>query len=109
MRALQRHPLNILTLGLKTYLAFWDIRSWRKWANLDFGHALNEQQMSVLANRFHYAADPLSREQPPTILQTYFLKSYPYCLLVMAAPALSGVSLLLRRTRSCCALVFVHA
>jgi hypothetical protein len=109
MRALQRNPLNILTLGLKTYLAFWDIRSWRKWAKLDLGHALNERQMSVLANRFHYAADPLSRKQRPTILQSYFLKSYPYCLLVMAAPALSGVSLLLRRTRSYCALVFVHA
>jgi hypothetical protein len=109
MRALQRNPWDILTLGLKTYLAFWDTRSWKTWAKLDLGHALDEEQMSQLANRFHYAADPLSRKRRPTILQTYFLKSYPYCLLVMAAPALAGASLLLPRTRSYSALVLLHA
>jgi hypothetical protein len=109
MRALQRNPRNILTLGWKTYLAFWHTHSWRKWAKLDLGHALDKEQISQLAIRFHYAADPLSKEQRPTILQTYFLKSYLYCLLVMTAPLLAAASLLLRRTRTYCALVFFHA
>ena len=108
MRALRRNPWNILILGLKTYLAFWDVSSWKKWATLDLGHGLEEQQIYQLAIRFHHAAEP-SGEQRPTILQTYFLNSYPYCLLVLTAPALACAALLLRKTRTYCALIFLHA
>jgi hypothetical protein len=107
MRALRRNPWNILILGWKTYLAFWDVSSWKMWATLDLGHALDEQQIFHLAIRFHHAAEP--GEQQPTILQVYFLNSYPYCLLVLTAPALACAALLLRKTRTYCALMFLHA
>lgn len=109
MRALHRNPWNILNLGLKTYLGFLDIRSWKKWATLDLGRPLVEGEKSQLANRFPLAAGPLSGKQEPTMLQIYFLHSYPYCLGVLMAPALAGAALFLRSTRRYCALMLLHA
>ncbi len=109
MRALRRNPWNVLNLGLKTYLGLLDIRSWKKCATRDLGRNVAEAEKSQLINRFPFAAGPLSGKQEPTMLQIYFLHSYPYCLLVMMAPALAGAALLLRSTRRYCALMLLHA
>jgi hypothetical protein len=109
LRALRRNPWNILNLGWKTYLEFLDPSSWKGWASLDLGHEPDEKQKSRLVSHFRDAADALLRRQKLTIVQTYFLNSYPYCLLVMFLPALAGASLLMRRTRRYCALLLLHS
>jgi hypothetical protein len=110
MRALRRNPLQILYLAAQTFAQYWDLKDLLHYMRLDLGHAdLTLEQCSTLAEHFHLATDGRIRGAPPTILQTYFLKSYLYCLLVMTAPLLAGASLLLQRTRNYCALVLLHA
>jgi len=110
MRALRRNSLQILYLAAQTFAQYWDLKDLRHYMRLDLGHAdLTLEQCSMLAEHFHLATNGRIRGAPPTILQTYFLRSYLYCLLVMTAPLLAGASLLLRRTRTYCALVLLHA
>ena len=108
-RAFQRRPLQILDLGLRTYLEFWNHRSMRIFSRLDLGHDMTNNEVAVLAKYFHWTGTTSISTQRPTFLQKYFLRSRPYCLFALTSPLLAVLSLVLRSQIKYAAVLFVHA
>jgi hypothetical protein len=109
LRALRRRPLQILNLGLRTYLEFWNRHSMRIFSKLDLGHDMTRDEVAILAKYFHWTSTTSISTERLTFLQKYFLRSWPYCLFALTSPLLGLLSLVLRTQIRYAALLFVHA
>lgn len=69
------------------------------------GHVdLTPEQRSLLAESFHLATGGRIIGVPPTVLQQYFLLSWPCCYFVLLSPILGVTAIYLAREKQlhCC-------
>lgn len=109
LRALRRDPLGVLRLAARTFAQYWDFKGIQHYGTIDLGHNdLTSEQCTTLAEEFHFATDGRIIGAPPTLLQRFFLVSWPYCYLVLLSPFLSALAVYLASEKRLALLVLVH-
>jgi hypothetical protein len=109
LRALRRNPLQVLHLAAQTFAQYWNLKDLRHYASIDLGHNdLTLEQNSMLAESFHLATDGRIIGAPPTVLQQYFLLSWPYCYFVLLSPILGAWAVYVARERRLALLLLLH-
>ena len=109
LRALRRNPLQVLHLAARTFAQYWNLKDLRHYARIDLGHNdLTLEQNSMLAESFHLATDGRIIGAPPTVLQRYFLLSWPYCYFLLLSPILGVSALYLAREKQLALLLLLH-
>ena len=109
MRALRRNPLQVLRLAARTFAQYWNLKDLRHYARIDLGHHdLTPEQNSMLAESFHFATDGRIMGAPPTLLQRYFLLSWPYCYFLLLSPILGAWAVYLAREKQLALLLLLH-
>jgi hypothetical protein len=109
LRALRRNPLAVLHLAARTFAQYWNLKDLRHYANIDLGHNdLTPEQNAVLAESFHFATDGRIIGSPPTLLQRFFLLSWPYCYFVLLSPILGIWAVYIARERQLALLILLH-
>jgi hypothetical protein len=109
LRALRRNPLQVLHLAARTFAQYWNLKDLRHYASIDLGHNdLTLEQNSMLAESFHLATDGRIIGAPPTLLQRYFLLSWPYCYFLLLSPILGASAVYLAREKQLALLLLLH-
>jgi hypothetical protein len=110
INALRRRPLEIVRLAVITYMGYWNPGSIRWYARTDLGYAkMNDDQIKVLVEKFGFRTVKDPRTQPYSVLQQYFVRSWPYYFIVIVSPLVCAFAIWLSRDRSFALLLFVHA
>jgi hypothetical protein len=109
LRALRRNPLQVLDLAARTFAQYWNLKDLRNYARIDLGNDyLTPEQGSLYAERFHLVTDGRTNGAPPTLLQHYFLLSWPYCYFLLLSPILGVSAVYLVREKQLALLLLVH-
>ena len=109
LRALRRNPLQVLGLAARTFAQYWNLKDLRHYATIDLGHHdLTPEQNAMLAESFHFATDGRIVGAPPTVLQRFFLMSWPYCYFILLSPLLGVWAVYLARERQLALLLLLH-
>src|SRR5258707_2048160 len=110
INALRHRPLEIVGLAVETYMGYWNPGSIRWYARTDLGYGkLNDDQVKMFAEKFGFRTVKDPRTQPYSLLQQYFLRSWPYYFIVVVSPLVCAFAIWLSRDRSFALLLFVHA
>src|SRR4029077_8277991 len=110
INALRRRPFEIVGLAVETYMGYWNPGSIQWYARTDLGYAkMNEDQVKMLAEKFGFRTVKDPRTQPFSLLQHYFIRSWPYYFIVIVSPLVCAFAIWLSRDRSFALLLFVHA
>ena len=62
----------------------------------------------MLAKEFHFATDGRIIGAPPTLLQRFFLNSWPYCYFVLLSPIVGVAALCFTREKPIALLLLLH-
>jgi hypothetical protein len=109
LHALRRNPLQVLRLAARTFAQYWNLTDLRRYARLDLGHHdLTSEQGTLLEQSFHFASDGRVIGASPTILQQYFLISWPYCYFLLLSPLLGVSAVYLTHEKKLALLLLVH-
>lgn len=109
MHALFRSPLQVLRLAAQTFGQYWNLRDLHYYASLDLGHNdLTDEQIAMLAERFHFATDGRIIGAPPTLLQRYFLLAWPYCYFLLLSPIIGILAVYFTRERPLALFLLIH-
>ncbi|HEX7517099.1 MAG TPA: hypothetical protein VF345_07410 [Chthoniobacterales bacterium] len=109
LRALRRNPLAVLHLAARTFAQYWNLKDLRHYASIDLGHNdLTLEQNAMLAESFHLATDGRIIGAPPTVLQRFFLISWPYCYFLLLSPILGVSAVYLAREKQLALLLLLH-
>ena len=109
LRALRRNPLAVLRLAARTFAQYWNVKGIQHYATIDLGHHdLTAEQCAMLAQEFHFATDGRIIEAPPTLLQRFFLLSWPYCYLLMLSPLFGALAVYSARDKRLALLLLLH-
>jgi hypothetical protein len=109
LRALRRNPLQVLGLAVRTFAQYWNLKDLHHYATIDLGHHdLTPEQNAMLAESFHFATDGRIVGAPPTVLQRFFLISWPYCYFILLSPILGLWAVYLGRERQLALLLLLH-
>jgi hypothetical protein len=110
MNALRHRPLQIIDLAVKTYLGYWQIQAIQFYARSDLGYGnLTDDNVKILAETFGVKAEKKVTAQPLSLLQLYFVWSWPYYFIVLLSPLTCALATWLCRCRSFALLLFIHA
>jgi len=110
INALRRRPLEIVELGVKTYMGYWNLQSIWRYARNDLGYGkLKEEQLKTLAEKFGFQTVEHLPALPYSLLQRYFLGTWPYYFIVVVSPLVCGFAIWLGRQRAFAFLLFIHA
>ena len=110
MNALRHRPLQIIDLAVKTYLGYWQIQAIQFYARSDLGYGnLTDDNVKILAETFGVKAEKEVTGQPLSLLQLYFVWSWPYYFIVLLSPLTCALATWLCRCRSFALLLFIHA
>jgi hypothetical protein len=109
LRALRRRPLQVLGLAVQTFAQYWNLQELRHYSRIDLGHHdLTPEQNAILAESFHFATDGKIMGAPPTLMQSYFLLSWPYCYFLLLSPILGAFAVYLARDKHLALLLLFH-
>jgi hypothetical protein len=109
LHALRRNPLQVLGLGARTFAQYWNLEDLRGYASVDLGHNdLTFEQQTMLAEKFHFMTDGRISGAPHTVLQRYFLHSWPYCYFLLLSPIWGVSALYFAREKPLALLLFLH-
>src|SRR6476660_7967338 len=110
INALRRRPLEIVGLAMETYMGYWNPVTIQKYARTDLGYAkMNDNAVKMFAEKFGFRTVKDPRTQPYSLLQHYFIRSWPYYFIVIVSPLVCAFAVWLSRDRSFALLLFVHA
>ena len=110
MNVLRRRPLQIVRLALQTYMGYWNVRSIQLYAGSDLGYGeLTDDQVKMLAEKFHFNTVNRIASAPLSLLQLYFVRAWPYYVVVLLCPLTCGLAAWIARRRSFALLLFIHA
>ena len=110
MNALRRRPLQIAGLALNTYMGYWGMASIQSYAREDLGVGeLTDEQIKMLIEKFRFTTVKLLPAQPFSLLQQYFLRSWPYYFIVVVSPLTCALATWASRQRAFMFLLFIHA
>ena len=111
LNVLLRRPMDIVTLGLKTFLHYWNFEHIRRQAKVELGKARNNWPNNKtwhVVTHFHLLP-PLPQEaKTDTLLQRYFLHSQPYYYMVLLSPFVC-VGLIFFVSERYVSLLFLHS
>jgi hypothetical protein len=109
LNAFRRDPAAVISLGVKTYVAYWSGRSIRKMARSDLKLKLpplaQEGGFKILAKRFHWAY----RSQQQSLTSWYYIAASPWLFVILVSPLLSLVLLAVAENKRYALLLFSHA
>jgi len=109
LRALRRDPLGVLKLAARTLAQYRDFKGIQYYAKIDLGHHdLTPEHCAMLAGEFHFATDGRIIDAPPTLLQRFFLVSWPYCYLLMLSPFFGALAVCFARDKRLALLLLLH-
>ena len=109
INALQRNPLLVMGLTLRTFRAYWGRSNLLDYQRLDLGHVdVSEGSVKVYADRFHFAPDRKIHFAPWTVMQRYFVNAWPYCYVVLLSPVLGLFAVFIARDKRYALLVLIH-
>ena len=109
LRVLRRDPLGVLRLAVQTFAQYWSVKDLRHYATIDLGHNdLTVEQRAMLADEFHFTTDGRIIGAPPTLLQRFFLLSWPYCYFVLLSPIMGASGLYLTREKPMALVLLLH-
>ena len=109
LRALRRDPLGVLRLATRTFAQYWNLKELRHYANIDLGHNdLTAEHCAMLADEFHFTTDGRIIGAPPTLLQRFFLLSWPYCYFVLLSPIVGVAALYFTREKPIALVLLLH-
>ena len=111
--AMLRRPFSVATLGVQTFLGYWDFNQISQQANIELGKAVRpnnwpEGMTSILAERFRLSPPLQGDTKRYTLLQQYYLRAQPYYYVVLLSPLLCGV-LIFFVTEGYVSLLFLHS
>jgi hypothetical protein len=110
INALRQRPLEIVGLALRTYMGYWTPGSMWRYARIDLGYAkMNDDQVKMFAEKFGFRTVKDPRTQPYSLLQQYFIRSWPYYFIVIVSPLVCAFAIWLSRDRAFALFLFVHA
>ena len=110
MNALRRRPLAIVGLTVRTYAGYWNLRAIQRYARIDLGYGkLKDSQIKMLAEKFGFQTAKQLPAQPFSLLQQYFLNTWPYYFVVIVSPLICALATWLSRDRALALLLFFHA
>ena len=110
MNALRRRPLAIVGLTVETYAGYWNLRAIQRYARTDLGYGkLKDSQVKMLAEKFGLQTAKQLPAQPFSLLQQYFLNTWPYYFIVIVSPIIWVLATWLSRDRALALLLFFHA
>lgn len=96
LHALLHRPQDVATLGVKTFLDYWDVTQIRKEVNYELGKRANNwphEMTSVLAAHFRLSPPPRGDAKDYTLLQQYYVRAQPYYYVVLLSPFVCGALL----------------
>jgi hypothetical protein len=94
---------------VRTFAQYWNLQDLRHYATIDLGHHdLTPEQNAMLAESFHFATDGRIIGAPPTVLQQFFLISWPYCYFILLSPLLGVWAVYLTCERQLALLLLLH-
>ena len=70
---------------------------------------MNDDQVKMFADKFGFRTVKDPRTQPYSLLQQYFLGSWPYYFIVVVSPLICAFATWLSRDRAFALLLFIHA
>jgi hypothetical protein len=109
LRALRRDPMGVLRLAARTFAQYWSLKDLRHCATIDLGHHdLTVEHCAMLAKEFHFTTDGRIIGAPPTLLQRFFLLSWPYCYFVLLSPIVGVSALYLTRDKPIALVLLLH-
>jgi hypothetical protein len=110
INVLRHRPLEIVGLAVTTYMGYWNPGSIRRYARTDLGYAtMNDDQVKMFAEKFGFQTVKDPRTLPHSLLQQYFVGSWPYYLIVIVSPLVCAFATWLSRDRVFAFLLFIHA
>ena len=89
LNALLRRPMDVMTLGAKTFLHYWNLEHIRRQVKLELGKAQNnwpKKEKWNVATHFHLPPPSAREAKTNTLSQRYFLRSQPYYYVVLLSP-----------------------
>jgi hypothetical protein len=89
LNALLRRPMEIVALGGKTFLHYWNFEHIRRRARTELGKARNnwpKKENWNLATHFRLVPPSARENKTYTLSQRYFLRSQPYYYIVLLSP-----------------------
>lgn len=109
LRVLRRDPLGVLRLAAQTFAQYWSLKNLRHYAIIDLGHNdLTVEHREMLAEEFHFTTDGRIIGAAPTLLQRFFLLSWPYCYFVLLSPIMGASALYLTREKPIALVLLLH-
>ena len=91
-------------------MGYWNTGSIRWYARTDLGYdTMNDDQVKMLAEKFGFRTVKDPRTQPHSLLQQYFVRSWPYYFIVIVSPLVCAFAIWLSRDRAFTLFLFVHA
>jgi len=89
LNALLRRPLDVVSLGAKTFLHYWNFKHIRRQAKVELGKTRNnwpKKKKWNVATHFHLVPPTARETKTNTLSQRYFLRSKPYYYIVLLSP-----------------------
>ena len=89
LNALLRRPLDVVSLGAKTFLHYWNFKHIRRQAKVELGKTRNnwsKKKKWNVATHFHLVPPSAREAKTNTLSQRYFLCSQPYYYIVLLSP-----------------------
>jgi len=111
LNALLRRPMDVVTLGAKTFLHYWNFEHIRRQAKVELGKTLNnwpKKRTWGVATHFHLSPPLPQDAKKYTLLQRYFLRSQPYHYIVLLSP-FACVGLIFFVSEGDVSLLFLHS
>ena len=87
LNALLRRPLDVISLGAKTFLHYWNFKHIHRQAKVELGKMRNNwPKEKMIAAHFHLKPPSAREARTNTLSQRYFLRSQPYYYVVLLSP-----------------------
>ena len=91
LNALLRRPMDVVTLGVKTFLHYWNLEHIRRQIKLELGKAQNnwpKKEKWNVAAHFHLQPPSAREARTYTLSQRHFSRSQPYYYVVLLSPVI---------------------
>lgn len=111
LNALLRRPMDVVSLGVKTFLHYWNFKHIRRQAKVELGKMRNnwpKKDMWNVATRFHLQPPSAREARTDTLSQRHFLRSQPYYYVVLLSPLIC-VGLIFFLTEGYVFLLCIHS
>ena len=111
LNALLHRPMDVVTLGVKTFLHYWNFRHIRRQAKVELRRAVSnwpKKRTWAVATHFNLSPPLPNEVKKYTLLQRYFLRSQPYSYVVLLSP-FACVGLIFFVSKGYVSLLFLHS